>query len=1271
MVTRIINKLPIRSKLYVVTTITMLNLLLIAWGVNYFFSTYRVLIILSNAERIHMNYFQQGVIGFQKFKTNQHKATAELSMQMIERANNMAFVFGRIDSIAANSSNEAFEALLLKVLYESLENDPRNARLLANRCKLFLSIKDKRFLETVETSYRGYRKGSAVLETIDNYFASPSPEAEEKLQRQLDDIQKEYEVFAESLTGLGNYGQYLLIWMLVILISVSGLIILLVSFRLSNMITKPIINIASKFELMSKGHTEEQIETKSQDEIGRLVDSFNKLSVSVSEIIGYAKKVAEGDYSAMIEARSDKDELAFALNRTTAFLLKTEQEQAHFDWLKNGKNLLNEHIRGENSLEDLSEKILHFLAKYLNMQLGAMYVNLIDGQFLHLTATYGAAKGQLKDGYSPGESLVGQVFNNMQPIIVEQPEGGTYFVSSALQKTPAKALMLFPLVFDKQVFGVIEMATVSQLTTGIIAFMNEVNESIAVSVRTSLSRMKLSELLSTTQQQAEELQTQQEELRVANEELEEQTVALKLNEKRLQEQQEELKVTNEELEERTQDLEMQKKAISEKNLELENARKALEFKASQLEVTSKYKSEFLANMSHELRTPLNSLLILSRDLSENKKNNLTPDQIEASRIIYNSGNDLLNLINEILDLAKIESGKMTINPEAISWKGISGQLKDSFQHMAGQKQLSFDVSALPGAPEKFVSDKLRLLQIIKNLVSNAIKFTHNGGITITIGPVAKSASLRQNNIDKNDFFAIAVTDTGIGIAPEKQLEIFEAFHQADGSISRKYGGTGLGLSITRELSKLLGGEITLSSVPGEGSVFTLVLPKKLSEKPQNLPKNELKIDEPIGIPFKTTQDFIETKEFEQFDREPVFISDDRDNLASGDKVLLIVEDDRNFASILLLQGRERGFKCIVAGTGEHALLATDKVLPDAIILDIKLPGMSGYKVLDALKEDQRTRHIPVHIMSAMEESLEAFQKGAIGFVTKPASQEKLDMAFTRISTFVNKNIKDLLLVEDNDEMRSLITKIIGGKDVNVCEVTTGKLAIEQISERQFDCMVLDLGLPDMSGLELLRKLNELENINIPPVIIYTAKELSREEDHELRKYASSIIIKGVKSDERLLDETALFLHRVVGNLPQGKQNIIATLHDKEAVFRNKTILLIDDDMRNVFALTKILEEHGMLVIEAENGKIGIQKLMANKQVDLVLMDIMMPEMDGYTAIREIRKHANWKKLPIITLTAKAMKEDKEKSIQAGANDYLSKPVDVAKLLSMLRVWLYK
>ncbi len=1022
------------------------------------------------------------------------------------------------------------------------------------------------------------------------------------------------------------------------------------------------------------------------------------ITVIMSIIIGYflvrtityplkkleraAESVATGndDVTLNIQSEDEIGNLASSFNRMTRAIREAKQENVLQDWLKTGQNMLNEKMRGDQDLVALSKNVITYLCKYLDAQIGALYLYNHQKEELKLTGSYAFnLRKSLNTTVKVGDGLIGQAAYEQELISINDIPEDYIRINSALGEVPPRQVVAVPFLYESRLEGVMEFGTLYEFSDKQLKFLKNVTENIAIGFNSANSRKRINVLLQESQEQAEELKKRQEELERSNRELEAQTNALKESESELQAQQEELRATNEELEEKTRYLEKQRKEISEKNNDLEIARKDIEQKAKELEITSKYKSEFLANMSHELRTPLNSLLILARNLYDNRTKNLTEEQLEAAQIIYKSGNDLLALINDILDLSKIEAGKMNINIENINIQRMVDSIENTFRHMIEQKKLEFRVKVDEQLPKTIDSDPQRIEQIIKNLMSNAVKFTKEGFIELSVEQPDEKL-IKKSKLKPDEVICLQVEDSGIGIPKEKQLAIFEAFQQADGSTSRKYGGTGLGLSISKQLVTLLGGEFHLISQRGEGSKFSIILPRHIT--PEQIKKTMDISDAKITSSNQSTGHDSSPPKHEPTNHqlkkeipEPFanksFISDDRGLIHQEDKVILVIEDDPSFAKILLNQCHEKGFKCIATPHGETGLDLAGEYKPAAIILDIKLPGISGWQVLDALKSNPDMRHIPVHMMSVEEASLDAMKKGAIGFLTKPVHREQIDQAFVKLEHVIEKEIKDLLVVEDDEKMRNAIVKLIKDKDVKIIAVDNGKQACELIENHRFDCMVLDLGLPDVPGIELLNRLSKKENITIPPVIVYTGKEISPEEHRELEQYADSIIIKGVKSEERLLDETALFLHRVVSDMPSRMQEMIVSLHDKDAMFRNKKVLLVDDDMRNVFALSKILQEKGMKILKAEDGKKALQILSQNNDIDLVLMDIMMPVMDGYKAMREIRKMKNYKNIPVIALTAKAMKEDRQKCIEAGASDYLPKPVDIDRLVSMMRVWLYQ
>jgi CheY-like chemotaxis protein/signal transduction histidine kinase len=1019
------------------------------------------------------------------------------------------------------------------------------------------------------------------------------------------------------------------------LILASILFAIAISYWIIQSITTRIAQIAREAEkIASREYGNDKLENKMNDELKPIFDSLVSVKESFREVTEKAILIASGNYAVDMTALSDKDSLGIALNKMTSSLRESTEANEKQSWLIAGQNQLNIKLLGVQNVDTIADNIICFICTYLNANLGTVYLFNDKNKTLVLSGQYAFSSPEdVKKIFTLKEGLIGQAASEKKQISISNITDEQLTIKSSILNTKPKHLLITPFLFEGNILGVIEIARLTEFNETEKEFINDSMDIIAISVNSATDRKQILELLEETQVQSEELTSQQEELKQMNEELEEQTQNLK-------QQQEELQMSNEELEEQTQSLE-------EKNTEVEAAKNDIEKKRKQLEISSKYKSEFLANMSHELRTPLNSLLILAKDLSENKKNNLDEIQVECAEIIYKSGCDLLVLINEVLDLSKIEAGKMSINIENVSLSKFGDDLIRNFKLQAEQKGLILTCTLNKEIPEFIRTDIQRLNQILKNLISNAIKFTEKGSISISINKYT------EKNI------IISVADTGLGIQKDKQMAVFEAFQQADGGTSRKYGGTGLGLSISRELATLLSAEIKVVSELNEGSTFSLIIPLEI-------------FPEQNAISFNTTEEPVSYKP--SIDKETKYLNypaldDDREIITKEDKVVLIIEDDLIFASILLKQAYKKGFKCLSASTGEDGLLLATKYNPQAIILDMGLPGMNGNEVLLELKANPRVRHIPVHIISAKEPSFEPFKEGAVEYLTKPINKKELEDTFDRIEKFADRKIKNLLIIEDSENSRKAIRILIGSGDVKSFEAGTGKEAINIYLENNIDCIILDLGLPDMSGFELIRELRNIKNHIIPPIIVYTGKELSIEENNELQKYSDNIIIKGVKSEDRLLDETALFLHRMISNLPESKQLIINNLYDKETVFHGKKILVTDDDSRNIFALTKILKERGMEVLKAENGKIALDMLDTNHDIDLVLMDIMMPEMDGYEAIRRIRSEVVFKSLPVIALTAKAMKDDKQKCIDAGANDYITKPIDVDRLLSLMRVWL--
>ncbi|HEX2692798.1 MAG TPA: HAMP domain-containing protein [Gemmatimonadaceae bacterium] len=1044
----------------------------------------------------------------------------------------------------------------------------------------------------------------------------------------------------------------------------------------------------------------------------------NSLTVQVRAIADVATAVTRGDLSRQIavEAQGELDELKNNLNQMIANLKSTTEKNNEQDWLKTNLAKFSRMMQGQKDLEAVSKLIMSELTPLVSAHHGAFYIMEEENNtpVLKLVASYAyKERKHVGNRFYLGEGLVGQAALEKKPILLTNVPDDYIRITSGLGEAPPRNILVLPVLFEGQVKAVIELASFLPFSQIHQLFLDQLAETVGVVINMISANMRTAELLEQSQSltlelqsQSEELRKQQEELKKSNAELEAQATTLRTSEELLKDQQEELQQVNEELEEKASLLAEQNRKVESKNEEVEAARLALEEKAEQLALSSKYKSEFLANMSHELRTPLNSLLILARLLTENKEGNLTPKQVEFAQTILTSGSDLLNLINDVLDLSKVEAGKMDVNPTEVRLGEVKDFVERSFQAVADQKGLRFNVEVNADLPQTIYTDGGRLQQVLKNLLSNAFKFTQEGGVTLTMRRAEKGRRFQNPALDAaSDVIAFAVADTGIGIPRDKQRLIFEAFQQADGTTSRKYGGTGLGLSISREIARLLGGEIRVESSEGQGSTFTLFLPARYIPRQDGPDRDtvdtstfmspsrqawgggvqsaaqELRGSSPPAAPAGTARRDQRRKPAgnalqyrpERRAVPQTVIADDRDSIEEGDRTVLIVENDQNFAKVLLDMARDKGYKGVVELDGEAGLVTAREVRPDAITLDVDMPGMNGLEVLDRLKRDPETRHVPVHIISGVERKSEGLKAGAIAYLEKPVSKEALDAAFARISSFIDTVPKRLLVVEDNEAQRQSIVELIAHDDVDITAVGSAEEAIAKLGENHFDCMVLDLGLHagDMNGFDMLEKVKSDPDNHDLPIIIYTGKDLTQEEETRIKKYAETIILKDVKSPERLLDETALFLHRVEAKLPEQKRKMLEHLHDADSVVTGKRVLVVDDDVRNIFSLTSMLEDHGMSVRFAENGKQALEQLKKDPDVDVILMDVMMPEMDGYETTRAIRAMDQFKTLPIIALTAKAMKGDREKCIAAGASDYITKPVDTDQLLSLLRVWLYR
>ncbi|MGY2905374.1 HAMP domain-containing protein [Bradyrhizobium sp. URHC0002] len=962
------------------------------------------------------------------------------------------------------------------------------------------------------------------------------------------------------------------------------------------------------------------------------------LTSQVRAIAEVATAVTKGDLtrSIQVDARGEVAELKDNINTMIGNLRLTTQVNTEQDWLKTNLAKFTNMLQGQRDLTTVGRLLLTELAPLINAHMGVIYqAENADSPQLRLLSAYAG------DGANPhpqvvqfGEGLIGQCGIDKRQRLVSDIPTDTAPINSALLRVVPKNLVVLPVLFENQVKAVIELSSISSFTTSQMTFLEQLTDSIGIVLNSIEATMQTEGLLKQSQQLAGELQTQQKELQQ----------------------------TNEQLEQKAQQLAERNVEVERKNQEIEQARRALEEKATELSLTSKYKSEFLANMSHELRTPLNSILILGQQLTENPEGNLSAKQVEFARTIHGAGTDLLNLISDILDLSKIESGTVTVDAEEILTSSLLETVGRPFRHEADNRQLSFTVDVDANLARSMVTDSKRLQQVLKNLLSNAFKFTAEGGVRLNVSAAVGGWSVEHPILNHAPaVIAFEVTDTGIGIPLEKQKLIFEAFQQADAGTSRKYGGTGLGLAISRELAGLLGGEIHLRSAPGKGSTFVLYLPLKYSG-PTVSPRV------PGPSPFASTPALQAAATQERVIEQ---LPDDRLNLEPGDTILLIVEDDPHYARVLIDLARDKGFKVLVASRGAEALELAKQFQPAAVSLDVFLPDMLGWTVLSQLKHNPLTRHIPVQIITLDEDRQHALARGAFSFVNKPTTTEGVSAALSQIKEYAKPRRKRLLIVEDNAAEQMSITELLGHDDIEILTADTGADALSMLRDQPWDCVVLDLRLPDMSGFEVLDRLRKDETLSNVPVVVFTGRELSAEEDAELHTMARSIVVKGVESPERLLDETSLFLHRVITELPVVKQRMLEKLNSSDEDLVGKTALLVDDDARNIFALSSVLERRGMKVLTATTGHEAIALVESNPNIAIVLMDIMMPQMDGYQTIGVIRQNPSFGRLPIIALTAKAMKGDREKCLEAGASDYLAKPVNTEQLLLAIRMWLHR
>jgi signal transduction histidine kinase/CheY-like chemotaxis protein len=956
----------------------------------------------------------------------------------------------------------------------------------------------------------------------------------------------------------------------------------------------------------------------------------------------------------------------FVLATVAHLYIKTRLNLQRIAWLKQGEVDIGLQLRGELDPASIAAGVLRSLVPFVGAKVGVVYGR--DGDSLARLATWGLPAGDAEPDANTtdaaplrirrGEGLVGQVLEARQVLEIVNAPSAYLRVGSALGSAAATHTVVAPMMADGEVTGVVEVGFIGDAHrfADTRELLENAADAMGIALRSARYRSRMVELLEETQRQSEELQVQQEELRVSNEELEERGRALMDSQARLETQQAELEQTNVNLEEHAQHLERQK-------VELLRAQNDLKANALALEQASQYKSEFLANMSHELRTPLNSSLILAKLLQDNKHGNLTDEQVRYAATIHSSNSDLLSLINDILDLSKVEAGQMDVQFAPVAIDGILQSLKQSFSPIAQSRGVMLSTQRAADVPAYFVTDNQRLQQVLRNLLSNAFKFTEQGQVSIEVH-TAGEESLRFD-----------VRDTGIGIARDKQDLIFQAFQQADGTTSRKYGGSGLGLSISREFSRLLGGSVSVSSEPGRGSVFSVTLPLETREGTVTAKLDvigHMSEPEPVdasSVPVAPEVLKFTPKPVSSLLPAPQPIADDRTKRTRPDRVILAVEDDINFAHILQDLAHELEFDFVHATTATQGVELARELQPNGIVLDVGLPDQSGLTVLEWLKHDPLTRHIPIHIVSATDHADIALHLGAIGYTLKPSARETLAGAIRKLEARSAQGMRRVLVVEDDPALRQSIHALLKSETVEIVEAGTIAEAMDEMARGTFDCVVMDLALPDGSGYELIERVSTEGEHASPPVIVYTGRVLSPDEEQRLRRYSKSIIIKGAKSPERLVDEVTLFLHSVESALPPEQQRMLRAARQRDDVFEGRTILLAEDDVRNIFALSHVIEPLGAKLEIARNGREALDALARNPDIDLVLMDIMMPEMDGLTAMGEIRKLSEHARLPIIALTAKAMASDRQKCLEAGADDYISKPIDVDKLVSLCRVWL--
>ncbi len=1250
-----LSQLKIRTKLRIMSLVALLSISALGFVSNYSFKTTKLLSIVFNAERVHNNTFQMGVEHFYNSSVFDNPQLLDSAIVKINAANKMAYNFAIIDTLLQLPEEEHVN-ILFDTYKESFNSDRDNGYLMSSRIKLFLAINESKMNEAQQTTMKGYRLG----EKIKNQMMAQKGgkiEVSNELAVDLGNMRIFYDDFAKIFASLNDYATFILLVIMLLIVFILLILLVVIGNLITNSIVGPVQMLIENFQKVALGNLDSEITFQADNEMGQLAASSSKIQEGLREVVEHTKKVAEGDYDQIFNPRSDGDALSIALNVMVSKLKEARTKAEQDFWFKSGINQINEVLGGDHNLTDLSAKSLDFMMGFLHAQLGSIHLYNSDYQHLKLLSASGFDPKKLKERIKLNEGILGQVAAKKAIAIINEIPADSYVTFSSSGTYLPGQIVVVPLLFNETLVGLLELSSIAKFTELEINFIKQAAEIIAINISSTTNLVRTNELLQKTQEQSSELQVQQEELRVANEELTEHTKVLTESEKKLQVQQEELRVANEELEERTRQLEIQKEDISLKNRELTETKDKLEFNAKELQQSSQYKSEFLANMSHELRTPLNSLLILSNLLSHNKKGNLTPDQVQSAKIIYKSGTDLLYLINEVLDLSKIEAGKMSFEFSLVNSSDIREEILSGFSPLSDEKHLKFEVAMDLGFPEQIETDRYRLMQILKNLLSNAFKFTSAGKVEVEFMLPTPSTKFTAKGLDLSNCCCIKVKDSGVGIPAEKLEAIFEAFQQADGSISRRFGGTGLGLSISRELIKMLGGEIQLESQVGQGSSFYVYLPVRQAEKSNNESpalSGHISTKAPADpVPASATR-------MESVKNMPYFLDDDRFEPQNG-KAVLVIHSSKQQAGKYMHQVRAKNYRVIVAASIADGILLAEEFNPKAILLAGDLANnKDNYELL---KSHPLISKLPVHIISPIEVhgSEEENELKTLETVEFADALKSLESDFISTS-------QRILVVEDDMATRKIVSELLSGLDLSIVEVGFAEEAFKLLSKENFDCIILDLGLPDYSGRELLEKL-KFNKINIPKVIVYTGKELTMDEHRVLTNYTNAIILKGLKSDERLMDEVTLFLHQVSKTIPDQKSKMPTV--EEDILFKGKKILVVDDEIRNVFALGKILEEREIEVLEAENGEVAIAMLKENKGIDLVLMDVMMPVMNGYEAMQVIRKTPEIQNIPIICLTAKAMKEDYENALKNGANDYLSKPVNEDKLFAMLKIWLYK